>query len=221
VHVLDLAQGVDPWAGVRRKHREWVRRAEKANVDVVWADADTPDAEASAAMDRFERVYGELVERLNLSTHGPAFTRRLWELFRAGRRAQLVTATVAGEPVAAMLHVTWGDVMLWYAGGQAEAGAPMGAGKLLLWRSIQRAQELGMRRYHMWGTATDSLAHYKEGFGAREERYVGTRSAALNPVADKVVEGLWAAQRTVLGWRQTGGPVRGVRERLARRSARA
>ena len=74
-----------------------------------------------------------------------------------------------------------------------------------------------MRRYHMWGTATDSLAHYKEGFGAREERYIGTRAAALNPVADRVVESVWAGQRLVAGWRHSGGPLR--RLRVRRRAA--
>ena len=45
----------------------------------------------------------------------------------------------------------------------------------------ERARELGLRRYNMWGTATGSLAHYKEGFGAREESYVGTRALAISP----------------------------------------
>jgi hypothetical protein len=211
VHVLDLEDGVDPWTAVRKKHREWVRKAERAGVEVSWTDQATPDAQASAAMDQFERVYGELIDRLALVTHGAGFTRAVFDTFRAGGRAQLATATRDGVPVAAMLHVTWGSTMLWYAGGQAEAGNSVGAGKFLLWRSIQRAQELGFRRYHMWGTATDSLAHYKEGFGAREVRYVGTRSLRLDPLGDRIVAAILGAR--------TAGLV--VRRRFSRNRGRA
>jgi peptidoglycan pentaglycine glycine transferase (the first glycine) len=211
VHILDLDPSTDPWANVRRKHREWVRKAEKAGVDVAWSDVHTSPSDADEAMRQFEAVYGELVERLNLSTHGPRFMRGVWDLFRAGGRAQLGTATLRGVPVAAMLHVTTADQMVWYAGGQAEAGSSVGAGKLLLWRSIVRAQELGFRRYHMWGTATDSLAHYKEGFGAREERYIGSRSLAPQPVRDVAVRAAWSVQRLAAGLRHRLADRRGRR----------
>lgn len=201
VHVLDLDPAIDPWLAVRRKHREWVRRGEKAGVDVTWYDADSSEADAERALAEFEVVYSELVERLRLVIHGPAFTARVWHSFRRAGRAQLAVASRSGAPVAAMLHITCANQMIWYAGGQAEAGAPFGAGKLLLWRAIARAHALGFRRYHMWGTATDSLAHYKEGYGAREERYIGTRAAALDRAGDRVVRAAWIGQRIALGIR--------------------
>jgi lipid II:glycine glycyltransferase (peptidoglycan interpeptide bridge formation enzyme) len=218
VHILDLDPGTDPWAGVRRKHREWVRKAEKAGVDVAWVDADTPADEAGVAMDRFEAVYAHLVDRLGLATHGPAYTRELFDRFRTGRRLQLTTAMLGDVPVAAMLHVTFGDTMVWYAGGQSDAGAPVGAGKLLLWRAIQRAHELGFRRYHMWGTATDSLAHYKEGFGAREERYLGTRALGAHPMGDRLVRAVWGARQVAIRLRQARRPGRGAGGRRAARA---
>lgn len=199
VHILELPNGVDPWLNVRRKHREWIRRADKAGVDVVWSDGDTSPAAADAAWHQFVRVYEEVVARLGLVTGGPAITRRVWEEFRQSRRAHLLTATLDGVPVAAMLHVICGDAMIWYAGGQTATGASVGAGKLAMWRSIERARELGVRRYHMWGTATDSLAHYKEGFGAHEERYIGTRSAPVHRGVDLLVHAAWSGRQRLRG----------------------
>ena len=190
-HVVDLAPEIDLWANVRRKHREWVRRAERADIDVRWSDHDSAPGDALIAIEHFLGAYGEIAHRIGIPMQAPDYYRQMWKTFRAGGRAQLVTATAAGLPLGAMLHLTCGDEMLWFAGGQAEGGADIGVGKLLVWQSMVRAQQLGYRRYNMWGTATDGLAHYKLGFGAREELYVGTRSMPVHRVMDRVVRAAW------------------------------
>ena len=196
-HVVDLLAQAELWANVRRKHREWIRRAERADVEVQWSDGHSSDVDAGVAIGHFLRVYGELGERIGVPLKGPEYYRLMWDTFRAAGRAQLVTATAGGTPVGAMLHFTCGNEMIWFAGGQTADGAPLGVGKLLVWRSMLRAGDLGMRRYNMWGTTTEGLAHFKVGFGAREETYVGTRSMAVNRPADLAVRAAWRARQVV------------------------
>jgi lipid II:glycine glycyltransferase (peptidoglycan interpeptide bridge formation enzyme) len=183
-HVVDLLPEAELWANLRRKHRESIRRAERADLNLVWTDERAPVADADVAMDHFQKVHREIADRIGVPLRSPDYYRLLWNTFRTARRAHLVTATMDGKPVGAMLHLTCGSDMVWFAGGQTAEGARLGVGKLLVWRSMVRACELGMRRYDMWGTATEGLAHFKRGFGAREEVYVGTWSMPINGAVD-------------------------------------
>lgn len=194
-HVVDVLPEAELWANVRRKHREWIRRAERANIAVRWTDEHSSGPDAQLAIGQFQRVYGEIAQRIGVPLKDPEYYQDMWETLRGAGRAHLVTATTDGTPVGAMLHFTCGDEMLWFAGGQAAEGASQGVGKLLIWRSMIRASELGFRRYNMWGTATDGLAHFKLGFGAREELYVGTRAMSVNGPMDLVLRAAWRARQ--------------------------
>jgi lipid II:glycine glycyltransferase (peptidoglycan interpeptide bridge formation enzyme) len=131
----------------------------------------------------------------------------VWTTFREAGLAHIVSASHDGVPLAALLVIVSGDEMVGFAGGQGRAGLPTGAGKLVQWRAIERARELGLRRYNMWGTATGSLAHYKDGFGAREESYVGTRALAISPIPDRLVRVAWSAERAARRARRIMGNV--------------
>jgi lipid II:glycine glycyltransferase (peptidoglycan interpeptide bridge formation enzyme) len=194
-HVLDVLPEADLWANVRRKHREWIRRAERADVDVRWTDSESSVEDASLAIRHFQRVYAEIAKRIGVPLMSSEYYELMWDLFRNAGRAHLVTATALGTPVGAMLHFTCGDEMIWFAGGQTADGARVGVGKLLVWRSLLRAGELGTRRYNMWGTRTEGLAHFKAGFGAREESYIGTRSMAVNLTMDVLLGAAWQARQ--------------------------
>jgi lipid II:glycine glycyltransferase (peptidoglycan interpeptide bridge formation enzyme) len=186
-HVVDLLPEPELWTNLRRKHREAIHRAERANVGVVCTDGRSQVVDADIAMDHFQRVQREIAQRIGVPLMSPDYYRLLWNTFWTARRAHLATASIDGKPVGAMLHLTCGNDMLWFAGGQTAEGAPLGISKLLVWRSMVRAGELGMRRYNMWGTATEGLAHFKSGFGAREENYIGTRSLAINGTVDRLI----------------------------------
>lgn len=196
-HIVDLLPEAELWANVRRKHREWIRRAERGDIDIRWIDGQSSDADADLANTHFQQVYGVIAKRIGIPLMSPDYYQLIWNTFRAAGRAHMVTAVANGMPVGAMLHLTCGDEMIWYAGGQTAEGANAGVGKLLVWRSMVRATELGSRRYNMWGTVTEGLAHYKLGFGAREESYIGTRWMPVNRPVDLLVRAAWRARRLV------------------------
>lgn len=196
-HVVDMRPEAELWANVRRKHREWIRRAQRADIDVRWIDASSSLGDARLAVSQFQQVYGEIAERLGLPVQTPDYYQLMWDTFRTAGRAHMVTATADGRAIGAMLHLLCGDELLWFAGGQTADGARLGVGKLLVWRSMIRAGELGVRRYNMWGTATEGVAHFKLGFGAREESYVGTRSMAVNRLSDILFRAAWLARASL------------------------
>jgi lipid II:glycine glycyltransferase (peptidoglycan interpeptide bridge formation enzyme) len=196
-HVVDVLPEADLWANVHRKHREWIRRAERADIDVRWTDSRASAGDAGLAIRQFQQVYAEIAKRIGVALMSPDYYELMWDLFRKEGRAHMVTATAQGTPLGAMLHFTCADEMIWFAGGQTPDGARVGVGKLLVWRSMLRARELGARRYNMWGTATEGLAHFKLGFGAREEAYIGTRSMAVIPVVDLPLRAVWQARESL------------------------
>jgi lipid II:glycine glycyltransferase (peptidoglycan interpeptide bridge formation enzyme) len=196
-HVVDVRPEAELWANVRRKHREWIRRAERADIDVRWIDASSSAGDARLAIDQFQQVYREIAARLDLPVKTPDYYQLMWDAFRTAGRAHMVIATEDGRAIGAMLHFRCGDELLWFAGGQTADGARLGVGKLLVWRSMVRAGELGVRRYNMWGTATEGLAHFKLGFGAREESYVGTRSMSVNGLIDLLLRAAWQARASI------------------------
>lgn len=196
-HVVDVRPEAELWANVRRKHREWIRRAERADIEVRWIDEQSSPGDAGRGIDLFLKVYEELAHRIGVPIQSPDYYRLVWDTFRTVGRAHLVTARADGTPLGAMLHFTCGDEMIWFAGGQTAKGTPFGVAKLLVWRSMLRAVELGSRRYNMWGTATEGVANFKLGFGAREESYVGTRSMAVSGPADVLVRAAWRARHLI------------------------
>jgi lipid II:glycine glycyltransferase (peptidoglycan interpeptide bridge formation enzyme) len=194
-HVVDVLPEAELWANVRRKHRQWIRHAEGADIDIRWIDDSSGVDDARLAIRQFQQVYGEIAQRMGLPLQAPDYYQLMWDLFRKAGRAHMVTATADGSAVGAILHFSCGDELLSFAGGQTAGGAHLGVGKLLVWRSMLRAGELGARRYNMWGTRTEGLAHFKVGFGARAETYIGTRSMSVNRRMDLLLGAAWRARQ--------------------------
>lgn len=184
--VLDLSEA-DPWSNVRRKHREWIRRAERANISVEWLDSASTARDASTGLRHFLTAYNEVATRLGIPIQTATYYEALWEQFRKSGHASIAVALRDGVPLGAMLQFVCGPEMTFYQGGQTAAGAKLGVHKLLIWRSIVRARDSGLRRYNMWGASHEGVAHLKAGFGAHEERYIGTRSIPLHRSADVLV----------------------------------
>ena len=85
-----------------------------------------------------------------------------WEsLVRLGDRLVLVTADLAGEPVAAILCLATPPWLHYHLGGTADRGRAVGASNLLFYEAAEWARARGYERFHLGGGAggqEDSLA---------------------------------------------------------------
>jgi lipid II:glycine glycyltransferase (peptidoglycan interpeptide bridge formation enzyme) len=201
--VLDLTIGEEALrAGMKRKHRQYVNKAEREGVRVERFDGATPARLIRPAMQEFNRIYRHTAERADFVAREPSYYERVWASFAPNGHARLSFATHHGERVATIFHLLCGERAVEVYGGMTDAGADLRANYLLKWTAISDLAREDFRVYDMWGLATGGIRQFKEGFGGTEVEYVGARDLALNRPMDGVVRvavaGYGLAQRARL-----------------------
>jgi lipid II:glycine glycyltransferase (peptidoglycan interpeptide bridge formation enzyme) len=210
--LIDLAPSEDELrAGMKRKHRQYVNKAERAGIIIERLDGSSDPAEARAALDDFYRIYTHTAERAGFVARARHYYQRVWELFAPTGHARLAFATRDGERLATLFHFTCGDRAAEAFGGMTDEGAESRANYLLKWASIIGFKEEGFAVYDLWGLATGGIAQFKEGFGGRQVDYVGARDLPLRAAEDAALRVLLPAygiaQRTrlrIMGRRLAG-----------------
>lgn len=161
----------DLLAGMHGKHRNVVRKAQKAGVAV----------DVTAAPDDLS-VFAALYER-TMERQGAAgyyfFPRKYWELLSAlGGHLVRFDALCKGEVVASTLCLRGAQWLHYHLGATGDAARDLGASNLLLYTAAVWAQEQQLDEFHLGGGAgakEDSLFAFKERFspGGRREFWVG------------------------------------------------
>jgi peptidoglycan pentaglycine glycine transferase (the first glycine) len=186
--VIDLTVGEDELrANLRRKHRQYVNKAERAGVTIERFDGGSPAEAIGPALDEFNRIYVSTADRAGFVARAPYYYERVWSAFAPAGHARLSFAVMDGERVATLFHFTCGDRVVESYGGMTEAGADARANYLLKWGAIREFAAEGFRAYDMWGLATGGIRQFKEGFGGREVRYVGARDLPLRGGVDALI----------------------------------
>jgi lipid II:glycine glycyltransferase (peptidoglycan interpeptide bridge formation enzyme) len=187
--IVDLTAGEEALrAEMKRKHRQYVNKAERAGVDVERLDGSSfPASEVEDALADFNRIYALTAERAGFVARAPEYYERVWNTFAPGGHVHLSFALKDGERVATLFHFTCGERVVETYGGMTDAGAELRANYLLKWAAIRDFAQAGFRVYDMWGLATGGIRHFKEGFGGREVEYVGARDLALRAPIDALL----------------------------------
>jgi lipid II:glycine glycyltransferase (peptidoglycan interpeptide bridge formation enzyme) len=178
--IIDLTAGEDALrAGLRRKHRQYVNKAERSGVTVERFDGSAPPGVIGPALADFNRIYAFTADRAGFVARRPFYYDRVWSLFAPTGSARLSFAVRDGERIATLFHFTCGDRVVESYGGMTDGGADSRANYLLKWDAIASAAREGFKVYDMWGLATGGIRQFKEGFGGEEIAYVGARDLAL------------------------------------------
>jgi lipid II:glycine glycyltransferase (peptidoglycan interpeptide bridge formation enzyme) len=181
--IVDLDRSEDELrAAMRRKHRQYVNKAERAGVSVEWLDHGAEGI--GQAMADFYRIYTFTAERAGFVARAARYYERVWQLFAPAGRARLMFASLDGERVATLFCFVCGDRVAEAFGGMTDAGADSRANYLLKWEAIRGSRERGAATYDLWGLATGGIAQFKEGFGGRQVDYVGARDWPLQRPQD-------------------------------------
>jgi lipid II:glycine glycyltransferase (peptidoglycan interpeptide bridge formation enzyme) len=210
--VIDLTIGTDALrANLKRKHRQYVNKAERGGIAIERFDGATPSDRIGPALADFNRIYADTARRAGFVAREAFYYERVWSLFAPSGRVRLSFATIDGERVATIFHFTCGDRAVEAYGGMTEAGAEARANYLLKWSAIEGFAQEGFRVYDLWGLATGGIRQFKEGFGGEEITYVGARDLPLRAPIDALMRvaipayGLAQRARLALGGRG-GGP---------------
>ena len=161
-------------ASMRKKTRQYIRKAERAGV----ATEPTDDLE------RFHRVLRIVGQRDRFAVHSLDHFERLREGF--GERLHVLMARLEGEDVGCLMLAHLGDRAWELYGGWSGAHAEARPFYLLKWHAIQRMRLLGVERYDMWGLGggadDDALAgveNFKLGFGGDVVTWIGALEVPL------------------------------------------
>jgi peptidoglycan pentaglycine glycine transferase (the first glycine) len=186
--ILDLARTEEELrADLKKKHRQYVNKAERGGVTVEWLAPDAPAADVERGLADFMRIYVATAERGGFVARAPGYYERVWRLFAPGGRARLAFATLDGDRVAALFHFVTGERVAEAYGGMTERGAESRANYLLKWEAIRAFRAEGRASYDLWGIATGGIAQFKEGFGGEVQRYVGARDLPLRAPVDALL----------------------------------
>jgi peptidoglycan pentaglycine glycine transferase (the first glycine) len=186
--LIDLSLGEDRLrAGLRRKHRQYVNKAERDGVGIERFDGAAPPDAISPALADFNRIYQLTAARAGFVARQAAYYERVWSLFAPSGRVRLSFALVDGERVATLFHFVCGDRVVESYGGMTDRGAETRANYLLKWSAIAGFARDGFAVYDLWGLATGGIRQFKEGFGGEEVAYVGARDLALRPAPDTLL----------------------------------
>jgi lipid II:glycine glycyltransferase (peptidoglycan interpeptide bridge formation enzyme) len=183
--VIDLAPGVEGLkANLKRKHRQYVNKAERAGVTIERFDGTAPPQVIGPALADFNRIYQHTASRAGFVARQAFYYERVWSIFAPTGRVRLSFAVKDGERVAVLFHFTCGGRVVESYGGMTDAGADARANYLLKWSAIGDFAAEGFAVYDMWGLATGGIRQFKEGFGGEEIEYVGARDLALRAPMD-------------------------------------
>jgi lipid II:glycine glycyltransferase (peptidoglycan interpeptide bridge formation enzyme) len=201
--IVDLAPTEEELrAAMKKKHRQYVAKAQREGVAVERLDGSVDAATAEQALDDFYAIYTHTAERAGFVARARQYYQRVWELFAPTGHASLSFASRHGARLATLFHFTIGDRAAEAFGGMTDEGADARANYLLKWEAIIGFKGDGFASYDMWGLATGGIAQLKVGFGGRQVDYVGARDLPLRPAEDAALRLLLpaygVAQRTRL-----------------------
>lgn len=186
--VVDLRPGEEVLkANLKRKHRQYVNKAERAGLEVERFDGSAPAEVIGPALDDFNRIYQLTADRAGFVARQAFYYERVWSIFAPTNRARLSFAVRDGERVATLFHFTCGERAVESYGGMTDAGADARANYLLKWTAMADFAREGFAWYDMWGLATGGIRQFKEGFGGEEIEYVGARDLPLRAPMDALV----------------------------------
>ncbi len=185
--ILDLTKSQeDLLKEMRRQTRYEVRRAEKFNIKVTWTDEESSYRE-------FHQVQAETAQRQHFVP--PNLKMLLAEREAFGENARLYIAkTAANEPIAYGLILMTGNEAEYFEAASTELNYKLPGAYALQWQVIKDLQELGIKRYNLWGIAPpDQPDHryakvttFKRGFGGEMVEFVAAQDMVIKPAHYKL-----------------------------------
>ena len=99
--VIDLTLGEEALrANLKRKHRQYVNKAERAGIEVERFDGSTLPEVIAPALDDFNRIYRLTADRAGFVARQPFYYERVWSVFAPTGRVRLRSParTASGSP---------------------------------------------------------------------------------------------------------------------------
>lgn len=186
--IVDLSPSEEELlAGLRKKTRQSLRKAQNEDVTVVRAGAER--------LPEFHATLAGTMDRVGLPSRSLGFFRDLWAAYdAAGRAMMLLAQTGTGQVVSGTLLVGWGPTLVALYGGTNARGRDLNAKYLINWAGLTEAKAAGYAQYDLWGLPNEGIAYFKAGWGGRQVDYVGAWDLVIDPLGARLFETAVAAR---------------------------
>ena len=194
------------WGDLRKKWRQYVNKARRAEVRVVDASEDR--------LPEFYSIYLETAKRAGFIVRTYESYLQVWRAFsKLGMARLLMAEDATGTGLATLFLLRVGDRVIEPYGGMTAGGAETRANYLLKWEAIRTSRARGAVSYDMWGLSHEGIEHFKTGFGGREIDYVGAWDLVIDPLGRLVFDGGQSLQDRLGRWQH------GIRKRRGSNAA--
>lgn len=174
-YTIDLRQSEDEiLAGMRSKTRQYVRKAEREDTEIV------RDTEGTL-LDTCYQIYQDTSKRAQFGLHERYYYERLFHDFPAEKQ-YLYVARREGVALSFLWMVCAGRQAVEFYGGVADAGQEWKSNYLLKWHAIREMKAAGYEVYDLNGRVTEGIAQFKQGFGPAETAWIGPFDAVYHPM---------------------------------------
>ncbi len=199
---VDLSGEPEAWlARMKQKTRYNIHLAERKGVEVA----------PSEDIDNFHRLMLLTGERDSFGVHSLEYYQRVYDLFKPQDKVELLSATYAGELLAALMVFRQAERAWYFYGASSNAERNRMPTYLLQWQAMTWAAEYGCRIYDLWGVPDvdeDRLEgefagrgdglwgvyRFKRGFGGIVRRSIGAWDRVYQP-------GLYRLYQLLSRWR--------------------
>jgi peptidoglycan pentaglycine glycine transferase (the first glycine) len=179
-YTIDLRKSEDELQEpMNRKHRQYIRKAERDGVVV----------ELSGDVGPMYGLYALTATRAGFGIHERVYYEQL--AAELGENSKLYYARYEGRPVAFLWLAVAGRTAYELYGGVNAEGGELKANYWLKWRAIADMKAAGLEIYDFNGRLNEGVSRFKDGFGPDETNWIGTYDFPINRVGYRVWEHLW------------------------------
>lgn len=187
-YTVDLRKAEpDLQAPMSRKHRQYIRKAERDGVSVK----RLPIGETGAMFE----LYLDTAERAGFGIHSRKYYDKLST--DLGGHNYLYEAHLEGKPVAFLWLAAAGKTAYELYGGVNAAGAEMKANYVLKWEAMRAMKAAGYEIYDFNGRLNEGVSRFKDGFGPDQTNYIGTYDYPLNRLGYELWERSWPVAKRI------------------------
>lgn len=174
--VLDLGRPVEGlWAGLNKKRRNVVRKAEKSGVAVVEGGL--------ADVKEYHRMHAGTCKRYSLNPLSRAFLETVFEELSPKGRIKFLFAEHESARIAGAMFLLHQDRILYWMGDSLPEHLHLSPNDLMQWHIIKWGAENGYKWYDLGGADIPRIARFKSGWGGQEtpfyRAYKGSAAANL------------------------------------------
>ncbi|HUD44171.1 MAG TPA: peptidoglycan bridge formation glycyltransferase FemA/FemB family protein [Patescibacteria group bacterium] len=194
--VLDLTKSEEELLkDMHSKTRYNIKVAQKHNVQIV-------EDNSEKAFEVYWQIVLETTSRQKFYAHTKKYHQLQWKIFAAKSNEQramsnelqyhLLLAKYQQKSLAAWVLFTFHDTLYYPYGSSTSEHRETMASNLMMWEAIKFGKKLGLKKFDMWGSLSDTpdtkdpwygFHRFKQGYGPELVEFVGSFDLVINPIA--------------------------------------